>query len=135
MEANDASYVDALRTLNAYMDIEAVVRRCVDEVEAVDVHTHLLPPTHGTLMLYGVDELCVLPRALSQAFGRRGLRALAVDAGVQCISGEAASFQVSTNPAAWFGVQTRLILQCIGFDKSCCPKGLSWLQMGKVVRR
>jgi len=29
----------------------------VSAVEVIDVHTHLLPPTHGQLMLYGVDAL------------------------------------------------------------------------------
>jgi hypothetical protein len=38
-------------------DLNAVVSREVSAVEVIDVHTHLLPPTHGQLMLYGVDAL------------------------------------------------------------------------------
>lgn len=38
-------------------DLNAVVAREVSAVEVIDVHTHLLPPTHGQLMLYGVDAL------------------------------------------------------------------------------
>jgi hypothetical protein len=26
-------------------------------VEVVDLHTHLFPPTHGALMLWGIDDL------------------------------------------------------------------------------
>jgi hypothetical protein len=45
-------------TLEALPD---VVRRHVTEVKAIDMHTHLLPPSHGTgkdsLLLFGIDEL------------------------------------------------------------------------------
>ena len=37
--------------------IEEAVRKAVSEVEIVDLHTHLLPPSFGEMMLYGVDEL------------------------------------------------------------------------------
>ena len=45
-------------TLEALPD---VVRRHVTDVKAIDMHTHLLPPSHGTgkdsLLLFGIDEL------------------------------------------------------------------------------
>ena len=38
-----------------------VVRRHVTDVQAIDMHTHLLPPSHGQgkdrLLLFGIDEL------------------------------------------------------------------------------
>jgi hypothetical protein len=37
--------------------IAFVVTAEVQSVVAVDLHTHLLPPTHGALCLWGVDEL------------------------------------------------------------------------------
>ena len=39
------------------LNLNAVVLRHVETVEAIDVHTHLLPPTHGDLLLFGIDEL------------------------------------------------------------------------------
>ena len=38
-------------------EIEAAVRAAVAAVEVVDLHTHLLPPAFGAMMLWGVDEL------------------------------------------------------------------------------
>eukprot|EP01051_Picozoa_sp_SAG22_P014004 SAG22_NODE_1639_length_3911_cov_21.500787_2_plen_205_part_00 len=38
-------------------EIEAVVREAVREVEVIDLHTHLMPPSFGEMMLWGVDEL------------------------------------------------------------------------------
>jgi len=38
--------------------IRSVVHSEVASVECVDLHTHLLPPSHGpTLCLWGIDEL------------------------------------------------------------------------------
>ena len=44
------------------------VRRLVDEVEAIDVHTHLFPPSHGSLMLSGVDALLTYHYLVSEFF-------------------------------------------------------------------
>ena len=49
-------------------DIGAIVDRHVRDVEAIDVHTHLLPPTHGTLMLYGIDELLTYHYLVAELF-------------------------------------------------------------------
>jgi hypothetical protein len=38
-------------------EIRAVVETEVQKVQAIDLHTHLFPPAHGKLCLYGIDEL------------------------------------------------------------------------------
>lgn len=38
-------------------EISSVVYSEVASVSAIDLHTHLLPPTHGALCLWGIDEL------------------------------------------------------------------------------
>jgi hypothetical protein len=38
-------------------EVAAFVREAVASVQIIDVHTHLFPPSHGKLMLWGVDEL------------------------------------------------------------------------------
>ena len=48
--------------------LAAVVARHVDEVEAIDVHTHLLPPNHAQLLLYGVDELLTYHYLVAELF-------------------------------------------------------------------
>lgn len=37
--------------------LEAAVRKAVREVKVVDVHTHLFPPSHGKLLLWGIDAM------------------------------------------------------------------------------
>lgn len=36
--------------------------------EAVDVHTHLFPPSHGSLMLWGVDDLLTYHYLVAELF-------------------------------------------------------------------
>ncbi|EOD14818.1 hypothetical protein EMIHUDRAFT_96482 [Emiliania huxleyi CCMP1516] len=48
--------------------VDAVVARCVRDVEAIDVHTHLLPPTHGNLLLWGIDELLTYHYLVAELF-------------------------------------------------------------------
>mmetsp|Transcript_9834 Transcript_9834/g.32475 ORF Transcript_9834/g.32475 Transcript_9834/m.32475 type:complete len:482 (-) Transcript_9834:106-1551(-) len=48
--------------------VDAVVARCVRDVEAIDVHTHLLPPTHGNLLLWGIDELLTYHYLVAEMF-------------------------------------------------------------------
>lgn len=48
--------------------IEQVVKSEVDTVEAVDVHTHLLPPSHADLLLYGIDELLTYHYLVAELF-------------------------------------------------------------------
>jgi hypothetical protein len=49
-------------------ELPAVVARHVESVEAIDVHTHLLPPNHGNLMLYGIDELLTYHYLVAELF-------------------------------------------------------------------
>jgi len=49
-------------------ELDEVVLREVASVDAVDVHTHLLPPTHGQLLLYGVDELLTYHYLVAELF-------------------------------------------------------------------
>jgi len=37
--------------------LPATVASAVAQAQAIDVHTHLLPPDHGTLLLWGLDAL------------------------------------------------------------------------------
>jgi len=37
--------------------LAAAVRKAVAEVTITDIHTHLFPPSHGGLLLWGIDEL------------------------------------------------------------------------------
>jgi len=48
--------------------VAAAVREEVDSVEVIDVHTHLLPPNHGSLMLWGIDELLTYHYLVSEYF-------------------------------------------------------------------
>ena len=52
----------------AVSDIGSVVLRHVQSVEAIDVHTHLLPPSHGALLLWGVDELLTYHYLVAELF-------------------------------------------------------------------
>ena len=49
-------------------DLAAAVRSAVFDVEAIDVHTHLFPPSHGPLMLWGIDELLTYHYLVSEFF-------------------------------------------------------------------
>jgi hypothetical protein len=57
--------------------LTAVVRRACEDVTASDIHTHLFPPAHGKLLLWGVDELLTYHYLVSELFmvAPRGLRA------------------------------------------------------------
>jgi len=56
---------------NAALTTETVGQAIRDEVvnvEVIDVHTHLLPPSHGKLMLWGIDELLTYHYLVSEYF-------------------------------------------------------------------
>jgi len=53
-------------------ELDAWVAKVVDAVEAIDVHTHVLPPTHGSLLLYGIDELLCYHYLVAELFMVRG---------------------------------------------------------------
>lgn len=48
--------------------LEATVRRAVAEVKISDIHTHLFPPSHGDLLLWGVDELLTYHYLVAELF-------------------------------------------------------------------
>jgi len=48
--------------------LAAAVREEVRAVEVIDVHTHLLPASHGRLMLWGIDELLTYHYLVSEYF-------------------------------------------------------------------
>ena len=64
------SNVDAPMASNklAVSDVEAVVGAVVSRTEAIDVHTHLLPPTHGVLLLHGIDALLTYHYLVAELF-------------------------------------------------------------------
>ena len=48
--------------------LEAVVRKNVADVTITDIHTHLYPPSHGDLLLWGVDELLTYHYLVAELF-------------------------------------------------------------------
>ncbi len=48
--------------------LEQTVRREVSEVATTDIHTHLFPPAHGELLLWGVDELLTYHYLVAELF-------------------------------------------------------------------
>eukprot|EP00929_Paragymnodinium_shiwhaense_P108616 TRINITY_DN74926_c0_g1_i1.p1 TRINITY_DN74926_c0_g1~~TRINITY_DN74926_c0_g1_i1.p1 ORF type:complete len:459 (+),score=86.60 TRINITY_DN74926_c0_g1_i1:54-1430(+) len=49
-------------------NVASEVREAVQEQQVIDVHTHLLPPTHGLMMLWGIDELLTYHYLISEYF-------------------------------------------------------------------
>lgn len=48
--------------------LEIEVRRAVADVTVSDIHTHLFPPSHGKLLLWGVDELLTYHYLVAELF-------------------------------------------------------------------
>jgi len=48
--------------------LEAAVRNAADQTTASDIHTHLFPPSHGGLLLWGVDELLTYHYLVAELF-------------------------------------------------------------------
>ena len=60
--------------MSAFKDaaaLEAAVRKAVAETTATDIHTHLFPPSHGDLLLWGIDELLTYHYLVSELFAAR----------------------------------------------------------------
>lgn len=55
----------ALKNLTA---LESFVRKTVDETTITDIHTHLFPPSHGNLLLWGVDEVLTYHYLIAELF-------------------------------------------------------------------
>ncbi len=59
------------KAMNAPSDLTtltAAVRKAVDEVTITDIHTHLFPPAHGDLLLWGIDEQLVYHYLVAEMF-------------------------------------------------------------------
>jgi hypothetical protein len=54
--------------LNDPAALEAAVRQAVATTTASDIHTHLFPPSHGKLLLWGVDELLTYHYLVAELF-------------------------------------------------------------------
>ena len=48
--------------------LESTVRQAVADVTISDIHTHLFPPSHGKLLLWGVDELLTYHYLVAELF-------------------------------------------------------------------
>ncbi|KAM3577219.1 hypothetical protein VYU27_000901 [Nannochloropsis oceanica] len=49
-------------------DIAGVVTEEMRKVQVIDLHTHLFPPSHGDLMLWGIDELLTYHYLIAEYF-------------------------------------------------------------------
>jgi hypothetical protein len=54
--------------LNDLPAVEAAARKAVAETTVTDIHTHLFPPSHGELLLWGVDELLTYHYLVAELF-------------------------------------------------------------------
>nr|CCA23855.1 conserved hypothetical protein [Albugo laibachii Nc14]CCA24039.1 conserved hypothetical protein [Albugo laibachii Nc14] len=54
--------------LQSTEEIADFVKESILSVRVVDVHTHLFPPTHGTLMLWGINELITYHYLVAEFF-------------------------------------------------------------------
>ena len=57
-----------MRALEDAASVEAVARKAVADTAVTDVHTHLFPPSHGDLLLWGVDELLTYHYLVAELF-------------------------------------------------------------------
>jgi len=57
-----------MTVLNDAAALDAAVRRAVAETTITDIHTHLFPPAHGDLLLWGVDELLTYHYLVAELF-------------------------------------------------------------------
>lgn len=57
-----------MTALNDVQALEAAVRRAVAQTTVTDIHTHLFPPAHGNLLLWGVDELLTYHYLVAELF-------------------------------------------------------------------
>lgn len=55
----------AIETLSA---LESAVRSAVADVTITDIHTHLFPPSHGELLLWGADEVLTYHYLVAELF-------------------------------------------------------------------
>ena len=48
--------------------LESSVRSAIASATISDIHTHLFPPSHGNLLLWGVDELLTYHYLVAELF-------------------------------------------------------------------
>ncbi|MCE5326711.1 MAG: hypothetical protein LLG01_09870 [Planctomycetaceae bacterium] len=48
--------------------LQQAVRRCIASTPITDIHTHLFPPSHGGLMLWGIDDLLTYHYLVAELF-------------------------------------------------------------------
>lgn len=54
--------------LNNIADVELAARRAVETVTISDIHTHLFPPSHQSLLAWGVDEILTYHYLVAELF-------------------------------------------------------------------
>ncbi len=54
--------------MNTLEGLESVARQAVAETTITDIHTHLFPPAHGDLLLWGIDELLTYHYLVAELF-------------------------------------------------------------------
>jgi len=57
-----------MNALNDVAAVESAVRRAVAQTTVCDIHTHLFPPSHGGLLLWGIDELLTYHYLVAELF-------------------------------------------------------------------
>ena len=64
-------YNSHLMTANTGVNVDDIASAIISEVrgqEVIDLHTHLLPPSHGSLCLWGIDELLTYHYLVAEYF-------------------------------------------------------------------
>jgi hypothetical protein len=62
---------DESHVMDLPIDLESAVATALAEVaatEVIDLHTHLLPPSHGSSCRWGIDELLTYPYLVAEYF-------------------------------------------------------------------
>jgi len=54
--------------LSSAAEVTAAVRKAVAETAITDIHTHLFPPSHGDLLLWGIDEVLTYHYLVAELF-------------------------------------------------------------------
>ena len=48
--------------------LQAAAAKAVADVTITDIHTHLFPPNHGDLLLWGIDEMLTYHYLMAELF-------------------------------------------------------------------
>lgn len=120
--------------------VDATVARYVDAVEAIDVHTHLLPPTHGSLLAYGIDELLTYHYLVAETFMVLPLEAETDEDSVRADADAAITHdEFFAKPKTWQAelVFHTLFVERTPLSEACCGvvTVLTSLGLGDQLRR